>query len=198
MVSAKSVPIWWFQEYSVPIVAQYSPTSTVKRHTLMGRTSERHVISSSSGNYWDRWSRVRETTACTPPPHAKWKTTNQPTKQKQNIFFRVSFNSHLSKMMVRTTCCYHCNTTFGKSRPLKAAMNRRDIPVSLLIFLTGVTLYVIPNTVIYDPRLLCDFLKRNEITSILVTPSLMKNVINTDSLDLATSMKTMRSERRSW
>ena len=39
--------------------------------------------------------------------------------------------------------------------------------------LKGATLYVIPDSVIYDPNLLLKFLKENKITRVLFTPSLL-------------------------
>ena len=43
--------------------------------------------------------------------------------------------------------------------------------------LKGITLYIIPDDVIYDPRKLLKFLQDNKITSILLTPSLLGKII---------------------
>ena len=45
--------------------------------------------------------------------------------------------------------------------------------------LRNVTLYVITNHTIYDPPVLCSYLEKNKITRLLVTPSLLETVINT-------------------
>ena len=43
--------------------------------------------------------------------------------------------------------------------------------------LKGASLYVIPDSVIYDPPLLLKFLKDNQITRVLLTPSLLGEVV---------------------
>ncbi|XP_064637306.1 uncharacterized protein LOC135493708 isoform X2 [Lineus longissimus] len=57
--------------------------------------------------------------------------------------------------------------------------------------LKGVPMYIIPDNVIYDPVLLCDFLKSNKITRMLFTPSLLEAVIDA-GLNIQHAMKTMR------
>ena len=44
--------------------------------------------------------------------------------------------------------------------------------------LRGGTVYVIPDDTIYDPKLLIQFLTKNEITETLMTPSLLETVLN--------------------
>jgi thioester reductase-like protein len=44
--------------------------------------------------------------------------------------------------------------------------------------LKGATVYIIPDDIIYDPRLLIDFISKNKITEVLFTPSLMDTVLN--------------------
>ncbi|XP_077966537.1 uncharacterized protein LOC120348546 [Styela clava] len=50
--------------------------------------------------------------------------------------------------------------------------------------LKGIPMYIIPDEVIYDPVLLSKFVKKHSITRIVVTPSLLETVINTDGVDL--------------
>ena len=47
----------------------------------------------------------------------------------------------------------------------------------------GCPMYIISNHDIYDPVQLCKFLKENEITRMLFSPSLLETVIETDGLD---------------
>ncbi|KAK3100605.1 hypothetical protein FSP39_022476 [Pinctada imbricata] len=58
--------------------------------------------------------------------------------------------------------------------------------------LKGQPMYIIPNTVIYDPPLLCNFIKDNTITRMLFTPSLLEAVLNVSGLDFATTLKSLR------
>ncbi|XP_069130390.1 uncharacterized protein [Argopecten irradians] len=58
--------------------------------------------------------------------------------------------------------------------------------------LKGIPMYIIPNTVIYDPPLLCEFLHEHKITRMLFTPSLLEAVLNTSGLDFDTKLKSMR------
>ena len=53
-------------------------------------------------------------------------------------------------------------------------------------------MYIISNHDIYDPVQLCKFLKENEITRMLFSPSLLETVIETDGLDFTDSLKKMR------
>nr|CAD2129381.1 unnamed protein product [Meloidogyne enterolobii] len=45
--------------------------------------------------------------------------------------------------------------------------------------LQGITLVIIPDSVIYDPHSLCNFLAKNQITRMLFTPSLLEMVLDT-------------------
>ncbi|KAK2165582.1 hypothetical protein LSH36_48g05031 [Paralvinella palmiformis] len=56
----------------------------------------------------------------------------------------------------------------------------------------GATLYIIPDSVIYDPRLLCHYIHRHQITRILFTPSLLEAVLDTRGLDVAVLLKSLR------
>nr|CAB3237767.1 N-(5-amino-5-carboxypentanoyl)-L-cysteinyl-D-valine synthase-like [Phallusia mammillata] len=50
--------------------------------------------------------------------------------------------------------------------------------------LKGYPLYVIPDTSIYDPLLLAKFIKRNSITRMLFTPSLLETVIDAPGINM--------------
>ena len=53
-------------------------------------------------------------------------------------------------------------------------------------------MYPFPNSVIYDPPLLCQHVQANAITRMLFTPSLLETLLNSHDLDLATAFKSMR------
>ncbi|KAH3843031.1 hypothetical protein DPMN_116538, partial [Dreissena polymorpha] len=57
----------------------------------------------------------------------------------------------------------------------------------------GVPMYIIPSDVIYDPTRLCDYIRSNEITRMLFTPSLLEAVLNTPDIDLQTGLNSMRT-----
>ena len=63
---------------------------------------------------------------------------------------------------------------------------------AVFFVLPGVPLYIIPDNVIYDPPLLCNFLKENRITRILFTPSLLEAVLNAEGVDVSGCLKDMR------
>ncbi len=50
--------------------------------------------------------------------------------------------------------------------------------------LKGATVYIIPDDIIYDPKQLTQFLAENEITEVLLTPSLMATSLNTIDHDI--------------
>ncbi|GAB1602662.1 uncharacterized protein LOC115218372 [Argonauta hians] len=59
--------------------------------------------------------------------------------------------------------------------------------------LKGIPMYIIPDNVIYDPIQLCQFLKDNQITRMLFTPSLLEVTLNTVNLNrLQECFATMR------
>jgi len=58
--------------------------------------------------------------------------------------------------------------------------------------ISGVPMYIIPSNVIYDPELLCAFLRTHQITRMLFTPSLLEAVLNTPDLDLQNDLKSMK------
>lgn len=53
-------------------------------------------------------------------------------------------------------------------------------------------MYIIPDTVIYDPPKLLSFLKEHKITRMLFTPSLLQTVLDTQTASLADCFKTMK------
>jgi len=53
--------------------------------------------------------------------------------------------------------------------------------------LKGSTCYIIPDDIIYDPKLLIDFLAEHKITEILFTPSLLETVVNSIDAELIQS-----------
>ncbi|XP_076468395.1 uncharacterized protein LOC143299151 [Babylonia areolata] len=55
-----------------------------------------------------------------------------------------------------------------------------------------VPMYPLPNSVIYDPPLLCHHVHVHAITRMLFTPSLLETLLNSPDLDLPTAFKTMR------
>ncbi|XP_046369445.2 glycine betaine reductase ATRR-like isoform X1 [Haliotis rufescens] len=58
--------------------------------------------------------------------------------------------------------------------------------------LKGVPMCIVPNSVIYDPHLLCQSISNNVITRILFTPSLLETILNTADIDFKQSLKTLR------
>lgn len=53
-------------------------------------------------------------------------------------------------------------------------------------------MYIIPDTVIYDPFKLLEFLKKNQITRMLFTPSLIQAVLDADLESTRESFASMR------
>lgn len=56
-------------------------------------------------------------------------------------------------------------------------------------------MYIIPNTVIYDPPLLCQFIKDHAITRMLFTPSLLEAILNSPGLQLKDMFKSFKLVR---
>jgi hypothetical protein len=57
-------------------------------------------------------------------------------------------------------------------------------------------MYIIPDTVIYDPALLCQFLEEHAISRMLFTPSLLEAVLDADGLNVSRALKSMRCKTR--
>jgi hypothetical protein len=58
--------------------------------------------------------------------------------------------------------------------------------------MVGVTLYIIPDDVIYDPPQLAGFLTEHRITRMLFTPSLLEAVLDFKGLNLDKAFQFMR------
>lgn len=56
----------------------------------------------------------------------------------------------------------------------------------------GATLYVVPDTTIYDPRLLAAYLREHAITRMLFTPSLLEALLNEPSIDVTRDLASFR------
>jgi len=61
-----------------------------------------------------------------------------------------------------------------------------------VVHMTGVSLYIIPDDVIYDPPQLVTFLTENRITRMVFTPSLLQAVLEFKGLDLNKAFQFMR------
>lgn len=64
-----------------------------------------------------------------------------------------------------------------------------------VFFSAGIPMYIIPNTVIYDPPLLCQFIKDHAITRMLFTPSLLEAILNSPGLQLKDMFKSFKLVR---
>lgn len=58
--------------------------------------------------------------------------------------------------------------------------------------LQGYPAYIIPDSVIYDPWQLVDYLESNDITRVLFTPSLLEQILNTPDLDLSNRLAKLQ------
>ncbi|ELT91027.1 hypothetical protein CAPTEDRAFT_189369 [Capitella teleta] len=58
--------------------------------------------------------------------------------------------------------------------------------------LKGATMVIVPDTVIYDPFLLCQFLEEHRISRMMFTPSLLEAVLDADSIDVRRAFHFMR------
>jgi len=87
----------------------------------------------------------------------------------------------------------HRNVTFPYVDGEREACNVFFVWELLRPLTQGVTLYVIPDSVIYDPQLLCSFLEEHAITRVLFTPSLLEAVLNAEHLDVSQNMRTLRT-----
>jgi hypothetical protein len=53
-------------------------------------------------------------------------------------------------------------------------------------------LYIIPDDTIYDPPRLLEFLRKNKITRMLFTPSLLQTVLDYKGINIPEGFKTLR------
>lgn len=58
--------------------------------------------------------------------------------------------------------------------------------------LAGATMYIIPDSVIYDPVLLCQFLETHAISRMLFTPSLLEAVLDVEGVNVTQSLRSMK------
>ena len=58
--------------------------------------------------------------------------------------------------------------------------------------LTGVELHVISDSVIYDPKLLCEFVQRRAITRMLFTPSLLETVLDAQGENISSMFASLK------
>lgn len=81
----------------------------------------------------------------------------------------------------------------SKSRQILGVFGRILLDFDFFSKVLGYPMYVIPDDVIYDPPLLCQFIQKHQITRMLFTPSLLEAVIDTqkDSY-LQESLKSLR------
>lgn len=61
-----------------------------------------------------------------------------------------------------------------------------------VLFHSGISMYIIPDDVIYDPSKLLQFLHRNKITRMLFTPSLLETILNSQNVKLTESFQSMK------
>lgn len=60
------------------------------------------------------------------------------------------------------------------------------------LFFIGLPMYIIPDETIYDPPRLLEFLKKNKITRMLFTPSLLQTVLDYKEINIPEGFKTLR------
>lgn len=98
-------------------------------------------------------------------------------------------------------CCPHRGAVFSYTWRFNNFPFQPDDRVACNVFfvwellrplLKGVPLYVIPESVIYDPSLLLKFLKKHGITRVLFTPSLLETLLTCGDIDLAGHLSSIR------
>lgn len=87
---------------------------------------------------------------------------------------------------------HHRHVTFPYQTEDREACNIFFTWEMLRPLLKGIPMYVIPNTVIYDPPLLCQFIKDHAITRMLFTPSLLEAILNSPGLQLKDMFKSFK------
>lgn len=99
-------------------------------------------------------------------------------------------------------CCPHRGAVFSYTWRFKSYPFQPDDRVACNVFfvwemlrplLKGIPLYVIPDSVIYDPTLLLPFMKKHKITQVLFTPSLLETILTCENSDLAGHLSSMRT-----
>ncbi|KAL9971921.1 hypothetical protein ACROYT_G018144 [Oculina patagonica] len=98
-------------------------------------------------------------------------------------------------------CCPHRGAVFSYTWRFRNFPFQSDDRVACNVFfvwellrplLKGIPLYVIPDTVIYDPSLLLKFLKKHGITRVLFTPSLLETLLTCEDSDLPGHLSSLR------
>ncbi|KAJ7376857.1 hypothetical protein OS493_032005 [Desmophyllum pertusum] len=98
-------------------------------------------------------------------------------------------------------CCPHQGAVFSYTWRFSNFPFQSDDRVACNVFfvwellrplLKGIPLYVIPDSVIYDPSLLLKFLKKHGITRVLFTPSLLETLLTCEDSDLPDHLSSLR------
>lgn len=98
-------------------------------------------------------------------------------------------------------CCPHRGAVFSYKWRFNNFPFQSDDRVACNVFfvwellrplLQGIPLYVIPDSVIYDPTLLLKFIKKHGITRILFTPSLLETILTCEHSDLVGHLSSIR------
>ncbi|XP_076821581.1 uncharacterized protein LOC143468326 isoform X2 [Clavelina lepadiformis] len=92
-------------------------------------------------------------------------------------------------IMLLHRCCVFSYTWRHVLTPFKAddrvACNVFFVWELIRPLLKGIPLYIVPDTVIYDPLLLAKFIKKHSITRILFTPSLLETVLDARNINMS-------------
>lgn len=98
-------------------------------------------------------------------------------------------------------CCPHRGAVFSYTWRFQNFPFESDDRVACNVFfvwellrplLKGIPLYIIPDSIIYDPYLLLKFLKKNGITRVLFTPSLLETLLTCEDGDLPGHLSSLR------
>ena len=172
--------------------------------------NERLVMSSLCGRCSDHCWKVSHTNDLYPWCHPNKFTTDNDFNVEIMLFctLNLDFNkiainfrhSYCREVLSFCMCCSpfrHNNTAVQKAVvpwhlfaiEISSANHEHYL---FCILLSGATLYIIPDSVIYDPVLLCQFLKKYAITRVLFTPSLFEAVLDAEGTQIEDALKTMR------
>ncbi|RDD46798.1 Linear gramicidin synthase subunit D [Trichoplax sp. H2] len=98
-------------------------------------------------------------------------------------------------------CCPHRGAVFSYTKRFlfypfedndRVACNVFFVWELLRPLLKGITLYIIPNAIIYDPVLLSQFIYKHRITRILFTPSLLEAMLDCSGIDFKKTLSSLR------
>jgi non-ribosomal peptide synthetase component F len=76
---------------------------------------------------------------------------------------------------------HHRHVTYPYEEEEREACNIFFVWEMLRPLMKGVPMFIVSNQIIYDPALLCEFLREHAITRMLFTPSLLETILNTTS-----------------